>query len=297
MRRPISLPVQLPLFNDACLRELSELCAVFKSPEADKSPLAHQAHFPQGVSKEVSPLPSLKAQETRLFAHRKVADSSAVPFKLSGLAQARKTPVAVAMAATTRPSSKAKQFPMPLVGCSAVLLGVVAAVCFRLWVADGGHFLLAGRVQALPSIPASETGAPMALEAQPARLPFSSPFGTLNTEPPALVATAASTEGQEMPCSKFQGPIATFTSARAIQDGALINVVGAGGQFVCLKDSRGKVFHYAFASASGRSFYGTPPWLVESPNLGALQVYFQGVLVRLPQAENVRLRLIAGSNI
>ncbi len=243
MRRPLSLPIQLPMFNAACLREIRELSEVLKRPETAKH----------------SPMPSR-------------------------------------LAATPEPSSRRFAITL-LVGGGALLVVLAAALCIHLWAGDSVHLPLLGHLSALPSIPATETGTPMALEAQPARLPFRSPFGTLNTKMPASVGAAASTDADEMPCSQFQGPIATFTSTRAIRDGALIDVVGAGGQFVCLKDSRGKVFHYAFASPSGRSFYGTPPWLVESPNLGALQVYFQGVLVRLPQAENVRLRLIAGSNI
>ena len=101
----------------------------------------------------------------------------------------------------------------------------------------------------------------------------------------------------DVACNTGQGPVATFTPSKAAKDGSLVYVVGTLGQFVCVKDSRGQAWRHDFANASGRSFYGRPPWIVESPQLGAMQIYFQGVLARPPHAAGMRLRLIAADLI
>ena len=118
--------------------------------------------------------------------------------------------------------------------------------------------------------------------------------GKLHSESPEAAERAQS---GDVTCNTGLGPVATFTPSKAAKDGSLVYVVGTPGQFVCLKDSRGQAWRHDFAIASGRSFYGRPPWIVESPQLGALQIYFQGVLARPPHAAGMRLRLIAADLI
>lgn len=94
----------------------------------------------------------------------------------------------------------------------------------------------------------------------------------------------------------FSGPAASFSPPKAVKDGSLVYVMGTADQVVCLKDGQGRVVHHVFTGATGKSFYGTAPWLVESPQLTALQIFFQGVKVRHAQADSTRLRLVAAES-
>ena len=93
-------------------------------------------------------------------------------------------------------------------------------------------------------------------------------------------------------CQAWSGPVATFKPSKAAKDGALVYVVGVPGQVVCVKDSRSQVWRHVFESSAGRSFYGQPPFMVESAQLVAMQVYFQGARVRLDRADATRVRLM-----
>jgi len=291
MKRPLSLPIQLPMFKAACLREVRELCVVLKSPENAKIQLIDDAKFSELKIKAALSY----GQSSCFFASCNSTDSSEEPSMHSRFINAKVTPIAYPLVTTTVAASK--RLSTPLIGLYSAVVGVIATFCIRFLLMGGGHFLLAGHTDVLPLIPVAQASMPMSLEFQSARFLSGSNSDTFKENTPYSAWAADATENGEMSCGKFQGPIAAVTSTRAIQDGSILDVMGAGGQFVCVKDSRGKAFHYAFSSTSGRSFYGTPPWLIESPNLGAMQVYFQGVLVRLPQTDNVRLRLIESGNV
>ncbi len=107
----------------------------------------------------------------------------------------------------------------------------------------------------------------------------------------ALVSAGPGRNG--LGCDVSNGPVATFTPAKAEKDAAQLFVQGAVGQVVCIKDSRGQVWRHEFADSSGRTFFGAAPWLIESTQLTELQVYFQGTRARSPVEGSTRLRLIA----
>jgi len=151
----------------------------------------------------------------------------------------------------------------------AVLLGACATVVITMWVKDAGKILQTERPEA----------------------------GVIKSPTFAAPAYAESVQDDYAFCDKAQGPVAAFTPSKSTKDGDVVYVVGSPGQHVCLKDSRGHAWRHEFTIASGRSFYGRPPWLVESPQLGALQVYFQGVQARSPQPGGMRMRLIASDRV
>jgi transcriptional regulator with XRE-family HTH domain len=136
----------------------------------------------------------------------------------------------------------------------------------------------------------------------------SPPLGLSETAPSQLVATAAPAQPAEMvppqlstpekvlvmdtDCQAWTGLVATFKPSKAAKDGALVYVVGVPGQTVCVRDSRSQVWRHVFESSAGRSFYGQPPFMVESAQLVAMQIYFQGARVRLDRADATRVRLM-----
>jgi len=162
------------------------------------------------------------------------------------------------------------------------LLGVAVTIAIVVWL-DGDRKLP-------PSSPVVTSFKSITPPAAPDAVIVEKP----QSESPAATESAQS---GDVACDTGQGPVATFTPSKAAKDGSLVYVVGTLGQFVCVKDSRGQAWRHDFANASGRSFYGRPPWIVESPQLGALQIYFQGVLARPPHAAGMRLRLIAADLI
>ncbi len=108
----------------------------------------------------------------------------------------------------------------------------------------------------------------------------------------ASVSTDSAKTTSDAACGSFVGPADSFSPAKAVKDGSLVYVVGVPDQVVCLKDGQGKVSRHVFTAATGQSFYGTAPWLVESAQLGALQIFFQGARVRLGDSGSRRLRLV-----
>jgi transcriptional regulator with XRE-family HTH domain len=158
------------------------------------------------------------------------------------------------------------------------LLGVLAIVAVSLWVKGTTKIQLTRASDATTYHPAPEASA----------------IKLLTLGAPTVPDSMQDTDAF---CGKTQGPIAAFTPPKSSKEGDLVYVVGSPGQLVCLRDSRGQVWRHEFTMASGRSFYGRPPWLVESPHLGAMQVYFQGALARPPNPASMRLRLIAASHL
>lgn len=130
--------------------------------------------------------------------------------------------------------------------------------------------------------------------ASPSALPASSPTALQPTavRPPLTLASANAAQSTQT-CGESNGPIASFTPAKADKDPAQLFVQGAPGQVVCVKDGRGQVWRHEFSNSTGRSFSGAAPWLVESAQLTELQIYFQGNRARPSLAGATRLRLIA----
>ena len=175
-----------------------------------------------------------------------------------------------------------------------VFVALVVMVDITLWLVGDGKTLpvrpaLQSPVQQAPAI-SQPTTPPVESQSPPSAL---APVAVVQRENTFPVAGAKTAQADELACDRFQGPVFTFTPGKATKEGSLVYVVGTPGQWVCLKDGRSQAWRHVFASPSGQSFYGRPPWLVESPHLGSMQIYFQGVLVKSSQAESGRLRLIA----
>lgn len=175
-----------------------------------------------------------------------------------------------------------------------VFVALVVMVDITLWLVGDGKTLpvrpaLQSPAQQTPAI-SQPTTPPVESQSPSSALAPGAVVQRENTSPDAGAETA---KADELACDSFQGAVVTFTPGKATKEASLVYVVGTPGQWVCLKDGRSQAWRHVFASPSGQSFYGRPPWLVESPHLGSMQIYFQGVLVKPAQAESRRLRLIA----
>jgi cytoskeleton protein RodZ len=175
-----------------------------------------------------------------------------------------------------------------------VLLVLVVLADISLWIVGDGKTLFARTAAVHPAqqMPATSLQVTPSTAAQSPSLGLA-PVAVTGKEPAFPGVVADSAQADEAACDKFQGPAPTFSPAKATKEASLVYVVGTPGQWVCLKDGRSRAWRHDFASRSGQSFYGHPPWLVESPQLDSLQIYFQGVLVRPSQAGRNRIRLVA----
>jgi transcriptional regulator with XRE-family HTH domain len=175
-----------------------------------------------------------------------------------------------------------------------VLVALVVMVDITLWLVGDGKTLPVRPALQSPAQQAPAISQPTTPSVESQSPPWALAPGAVaqreNTFPGAGAKTA---QADELACDRFQGPVFTFTPGKATKEASLVYVVGTPGQWVCLKDGRSQAWRHVFASPSGQSFYGRPPWLVESPHLGSMQIYFQGVLVKSSQAESGRLRLNA----
>ena len=175
-----------------------------------------------------------------------------------------------------------------------VILVIVGIVDIALWLVSDGKAIperaaLQPPVQQVPAT-IHLTAPPVESESPTSAL---APVAVAGIAPTSSGVGAKTAPAADAACDLFRGLVGTFTPAKATKEASLVYVVGTPGQWVCLKDGRSQAWRHVFASPSGQSFYGRPPWLVESPYLDSMQIYFQGVLVRPPQTESGRLRLIA----
>ena len=188
----------------------------------------------------------------------------------------------------------------PLVRWGAALLVLLLIVDITLWLVGDGKALPASTAVTSPAqfVPATslQVTLPTGPQSPPSAALAPVAVAVAGTELPFPVAGVASTQVAETTCDKLHGPIATFSPVKATKEASLVYVVGTPSQWVCLKDGRGQAWRHVFASSSGQSFYGRPPWLVESPHLDLLQIYFQGVLARPSQANSTRVRLVASED-
>lgn len=81
-------------------------------------------------------------------------------------------------------------------------------------------------------------------------------------------------------CSESQrNQAAAFTPERPLKPASYVHVEAAQQTWLCLVDARGQVVEIELRPGEARSFSGTPPFLVQSPNPQALRLFFQGLRV------------------
>ncbi len=276
------------------IQAMVEISAIEQDPEPDTSSVAaailapDQPEVPSGKASEASP------DNAELIAGAPAKNQAVGPSQA-----VNKTEVLL----PEMPAETWRVFPFkPLVRWGTavlallVLLVLVVVVDISLWMVSDGKTLFARTAAVHPAqqMPATSLQVTPSTAAQSPPLALAPVAVAVAGREPALPGVVAdSAQSDEASCDKFQGPVPTFSPAKATKEASLVYVVGTPGQWVCLKDGRSRAWRHDFASRSGQSFYGHPPWLVESPHLDSLQIYFQGVLARPPKPDSTRFRLIA----
>lgn len=72
----------------------------------------------------------------------------------------------------------------------------------------------------------------------------------------------------------------------------MVYVVSKVDQVVCLFDASGRQYQQRLQAGQSRSFYGQPPWVVQTTQLRETQLYFQGWKVRLPEGVQDQVQLV-----
>lgn len=75
--------------------------------------------------------------------------------------------------------------------------------------------------------------------------------------------------------------------------GTRLYIGGPPGSEVCVSDGAGKVSRLVLKSGAMQAIDGLPPYLVQSPSLDALQMFMQGLKVKIP-AQSAAMRLLPG---
>lgn len=71
----------------------------------------------------------------------------------------------------------------------------------------------------------------------------------------------------------------------------MVYVVAPRLTVICITDASGRTERHELAADQGRSFFGKPPWQLQSPALRDLQIFFQGSRITLPRGATDRVEL------
>lgn len=71
----------------------------------------------------------------------------------------------------------------------------------------------------------------------------------------------------------------------------MVYVVAPKPTAICVTDASGKTERHDLLAEQGKSFFGKPPWQLQSPALRDLQIFFQGSKITLPRGASDRVEL------
>ena len=157
----------------------------------------------------------------------------------------------------------------------------------------------AGKESSLPATAAS-TVSPAALAA-PA--PVSAPVTAQPSAPVPASATAAATDSVTKPAAdkmtaeagdecqfKAGSEIRTWSPPYQRKSDVRLFVISPKGGSLCIADASGKSKLITLKPMNGQSFSGKPPYTVRSSQLATIEIYLQGLRVKVPaEAESLRL--------
>lgn len=95
-------------------------------------------------------------------------------------------------------------------------------------------------------------------------------------------------------CSKTE-PDTELVPSRPSKSGDMVYLVAQKDGAVCVVDATGKSTVMALKTHETRTVYGPPPWRVHFEQPQQVQLYFQGVRLRLPETQVTTLALKEGS--
>ena len=138
--------------------------------------------------------------------------------------------------------------------------------------------------------PAPETAKPVAEKIEkPAPAPAVAETSKPATEPESTKVASASEEG----CSAeaATGSLKSWSPAYQRKPDSRLFVISPKGGTVCVTDGSGKSKLVSLRPMVGQAFTGKPPYVVRSENLPNLEMYMQGLRVKVPGETQV-IRLV-----
>ncbi len=107
------------------------------------------------------------------------------------------------------------------------------------------------------------------------------------TEPSLGTGCTAAPSGASTP---------TWIPAYVRKPGTRLHIGGPTGAEVCVSDSAGKVSRLVLKAGTMQSIDGRPPYLVQSASLGVLQIFMQGMKVKVP-SPSASIQLLPGERM
>jgi hypothetical protein len=78
--------------------------------------------------------------------------------------------------------------------------------------------------------------------------------------------------------------------------GTRLYIGGPTGTEVCISDSTGKISRLVLKAGTMQTIDGRPPYLVQSASLDVLQMFMQGLKVKVP-SQSASIRLLPGERV
>ncbi|NBX55432.1 MAG: XRE family transcriptional regulator [Betaproteobacteria bacterium] len=113
---------------------------------------------------------------------------------------------------------------------------------------------------------------------------------SVQTQVTASANPTAPKAPSECPLANGQSPV--VQPLKAFKAGQMVFVQALGDQHLCLRDHSGQAWSVFFKAGQERSFYGLPPWTVQSPALSQFKVFFQGWRLRFPEDSLNSVRIV-----
>lgn len=131
--------------------------------------------------------------------------------------------------------------------------------------------------------------------AAPAPAAEQSPLGTDSAGGRmALEAAAMQTVPSDDACTaRAPDSVPQWSPPYVRKPGYRLYITGPAGSEICVSDSAGKVSRLVLKDRAMQAIDGRPPYLVQSASLDALQMFLQGMKVKIP-ARSAAVRLVPG---
>ncbi len=108
---------------------------------------------------------------------------------------------------------------------------------------------------------------------------------------PAKVAATATAEGTEECAGRITGEVRSWSPAYQRKSDARLFIVSPKGGTLCVVDATGKPTLLSLKPMVGQAFAGKPPYTIRSADLQKMELFMQGLRVKVP-ADTDTLRLV-----
>jgi hypothetical protein len=159
--------------------------------------------------------------------------------------------------------------------------------------AGGGAAISSGRAGLAPA-PAQAPEKPVSAPGEPAVDVVDSLVALAPAQAPVpdKPFELAAGQGSQPRCGLSAEPGPIVQAAQARKAGSMVHVQSTAKQVLCVVDASGRARLQTFAAGQSQTFYGQPPWQLQSAGLRDMQVFFQGWRLVLPPDVEDRMQLV-----